>query len=631
MNNEKETEVSNNDTDTTISNNEIDKEISNEKPDTEISNDELDKEISHNETQKKESTKTSKKLSALWADKRSFKKRFLMSLAAVFAACFTFIFFGPLELVAFSGESLVFGYKDVVWLLLTTMLVVTAVLSLLISLLKGKVFNYVVGFVCASTIGGYVQSLFLNGSLGTLTGDAVPWTEMRSDLALSICIWLVIYIAVYLLMYLNRKTWTNFVYYVSALLVLVQFIPMVGILGGAYDTGSSAEMEDCELTTSGMYEYSLNKNVFVFVLDRLDFNYIEQVLKEDPKFFDRLDGFTGYDNAISAFARTKPALNQMLTGCEDLAYKVPTDEFFKESWHQDGKDLLRDISNEKFTTEFYTDVYSLFSDPDYVSQYVLNSNSGPKQVDKKTLLGKLMELSAYRYLPVNFKPFYWSDTNYFNQDVLVSEDAKTYVFADHEYADGFKTAVSDRKQNSFKFYHFNGPHAPYTLDKEGKLSKTETSAKEQLMGCMNILYDAFDRMKELCIYDDATIIITGDHGMHQGDTKPVLAATRTGLFYKRSNSSGKKFHWSSAQVCTDNIPATIIKSVGGDYSLYGQPLDEIGEFEEITRYYYKSASSSGSYDEAKFFVYEITGDAADFDNWKLIRTEDITEDENKFY
>ena len=650
MNNEMDTNVSGNQGENTPSGSENVNEVSNteivnEVSDTGIVNEasgaEIEDEASNTEpktavTEKdspkpKDKSQVSKKLSALWADKRSFWKRLLISAVAVFAACFTFVFFGPLELVAFSGESLVFGYKDIVWLLVATMFAVTAVLSVLISLLKGKIFNYIVCFIFSSTVAAYIQSMFLNGSLGALTGDAIPWAEMRSEMGRSIAVWVIVYIAFYFLMYLNRKMWTNAIYYVSAFIIFIQFFSSVGIFAGLYDMGN-VEMEDCQLTTRGMYEYSSKDNVFVFVLDRLDFDYIQRVLDEDPDFLEPLDGFTGYNNAISAFARTQPALNQMLTGCEDLAYNVPTEKFFKDSWKQDGKDLLRDLSGAGFTSEFYTDVYSLFSDPDYVAQYVINSQSGaPKEINKKVMLSKLMELSAYRYLPINFKPFYWADTNYFNQDVLVSDDSKTYVFADHEYADGFKTAVADREQSSFKFYHFNGPHAPYTLTSEGKLSETETSVTEQLMGCMNILYATFDRMKELGIYDDATIIITGDHGMHQGDKKPVLAATRLGLFYKPANSSGTKLTWSSAPVCTDNIPATLIKNVGGDYSLYGTPLDEIGENDEVVRYYYKSASSSGSYDEVKYYVYEIIGDAADFDNWKLIETKDITDDKNKFY
>ena len=62
-----------------------------------------------------------KKAKALWSDKRTYANRLVLSGAAMFAACFTFIFFGPFEMVAFGGRYLVYTYLDVMWLLLGAM------------------------------------------------------------------------------------------------------------------------------------------------------------------------------------------------------------------------------------------------------------------------------------------------------------------------------------------------------------------------------------------------------------------------------------------------------------------------------------------------------------------------------
>lgn len=567
------------------------------------------------------------KLRALWADKRSYKKRLLLSGAAMLAACFTFIFFGPLELVAFSSDSLIYSYRDVIWLLLAAFLIFWGVSSALIALLQGKVFNYVVCSVFAVTFCGYLQSMFLNGSLGTLTGDAISWHNMNYELFKNIFIWLALLLIFFLIMYLHRKFWAKMVTYVSLLLVVMQLVPLIGIFFGAYDSEISG-LGDSRLTTNGMYEYSENGNVFVFVLDRMDFDYVEDVIKVEPDFFNKLDGFTAYDNAISAFARTKPALNQLLTGCEELAHHVSDDEFYKQSWFEDGKDILRDLSAQDYTIEFYTDTSSLFSDADYMNKYVLNASDGYGDIIPIKTLSKLMNLSAFRYSPMFLKPFFWQDTNYYNQDVLKRDASVSYTFDDVANSRGFKSSKADREEKAFKLYHFNGPHAPYNIDKNGNPSANETSARDQLMGCMKYLYTAFDRMKELGIYEDATIIITADHGAHLGDTKPVLKETRIGLFYKPSGSAGTDLVWSSAPVCTDNIPATILKSAGADYSLYGRPLDEIGEDEEITRVYYKSVTESGSSNEIGLYTYHVTGDASDFNNWKIVHYEDIS---HKFY
>ena len=567
------------------------------------------------------------KLKALWADKRTFKKRLILAGAAMLAFCFSFIFFGPLELVAFSGDSLLYSYRDVIWLLLVYFLLIWGAGSALISLLKGKIFNYVVCSIFAFTFCGYLQAMFLNGSLGTLTGDPIDWHNMQPELNKNIFIWLVILLIFFLIMYLHRKFWTKMVTYVSLLLVVMQLVPFVGILCGAYDS-ETRDLGECRLTTSGMYEYSKNGNVFVFVLDRMDFDYVEDVLEKDPDFFNKLDGFTAYDNAMSAFARTKPALNQLLTGCEDLAYNVPTSDFYRDSWFQDGKDILRDISAQGYTTELYTDTASLFADANYMEKYVLNASTGYGDIIPKNAFDKLMNLSAYRYSPLFLKPFFWQDTNFYNKDVLQQDASVSYTFDDVENGKGFKNGTADRKEKAFKLFHLNGPHAPYTIDKNGNPSEKSTSAGEQLMGCMQYLYSAFDKMKALGIYEDASIIITADHGAHNGDTKPVLKETRIGLFYKPSGSVGTELKWSSAPVCTDNIPATILKCTGADYSLYGRAIDEIGEDEEITRVYYKSLTESGSSNEIELYTYHVTGDASDFNNWVVVKQEKI---KHKFY
>ena len=493
--------------------------------------------------------------------------------------------------------------------------------TLLISLLRGKIFNYFVSVIFAITIAGYIQSVCLNGSLGTLTGDAINWNSLGLEFAIGVIVWTLIILAVFFLMYLHREIWTKVVTYLSLLLVIMQLTPTIAILCGAYsDVPRSSGAY--KFSTSGMYEYSKNENLFVFVLDRLDYDYIASVMRDDPEFFDRLDGFTGYDNATAAFSRTEPALNQLLTGCEEMAHYVSEKEFFKESWFENDRNILKDISDQGYSLEFYTEASALFSDASYFTQYIENSANGVRGVKQFTAFSKLMQLSAYRYSPIFWKPFFWADTNYYNQDVMKIGYNSPYTFDDAKYGPLFTTATADREQNSFKFYHLNGPHAPYTINADGTYNEDGTTVEEQLMGSMSYLYGAFDRMKELGIYDDATIIITADHGDPYSDFAPLQKEVRIGLFYKPSGSSGEKLKWSSAPVSTDNLPATIIKTVGGDYSNYGTPLDEVSEDDEITRYFYKCVCDDRQ-TEVEICKYEIIGNAADFKNWKLIKRESI--------
>ena len=564
----------------------------------------------------------SKKLTPLWADKRTYKKRLELAFFAALAACFTFVFYGPLEMIVSGSASLIYNWRDVVWLLLGAFAVSCAALTFALPLLRGKIFNWAVSLVFAATAAGYLQGMFWNGTLGALTGDGIDWPQLKTELWQGLFAWAIVFVAVFLLLYLKRKWWRKAVCYVCILLVAMQAVPTVGIFCGLYDTAGNNN--GINLTTQGMYQYSQKDNIFVFVLDRMDMDYVNQVLKKDPAFFDALDGFTAYDNAISAFARTKPALLQLLTGTEEGAYTTSYTDFYTDAWTADGKNILRDLDGAGYSVELYTELRYLFSDMDCCTKYVDNASRGLGELQAGIALEKFAQLSLYRYAPLALKPFFWSDTNYYNSDVFDATGPKAYAFDDYGHSAGFITAKANRSKSAFKLYHFTGPHAPYVLNADGtKNTEKNTSAREQLMGCMTILYNAMNRMKLEGIYEDATIIITADHGRAMDDTKPVQKETRIGLFYKPSGSAGTPLQWSSAPVCTDNLPATILKAAGADYSRYGTPLDEIPEDADIVRYYYKTAVVKELRREAILYTYEVVGDASDFKNWHLIREDEI--------
>ena len=215
-----------------------------------------------------------------------------MAGSVMLALAFTFIFFGPLEMVAFGGNSLAYSYKSVLGLLALAAVAVFAVGSVLVALLRGKIYNYVVCSLFALTLCGYLQAALLNGDLGALTGDSIDWVSYRLPMMLGLGLWLLILLILFFVMYLHRKVWSMGIKWISLILVVMQFAPTVGILAGSYADTAIKDIGSYTLTQEGMYEYAKKDNIFVFVLDRLDYDYIEEVLKEQPEFFNKLDGFT---------------------------------------------------------------------------------------------------------------------------------------------------------------------------------------------------------------------------------------------------------------------------------------------------------------------------------------------------
>lgn len=571
---------------------------------------------------KKSKNSLKDKFCFLWKDERSYKKRLLLSAIISFAFCFTFLFFGPLELTTFGESSLTFSASSIVPIMSVFALIIFVLLTFLLSFLKGKVFDYCITAVFAILLCGYIQGLVLNGDLGALNGDTILWHNSKGKMLLNLLIWLVIFIASYLVLYLKRDVWLKIAKYVSLALVVMQSVAMIGFVTGI--SHNSAQKTDEFLTTKDLVTYSEKDNTFIFILDRFDYDYVEDILAEDPNFFDRLDGFTSYTNAIAEHARTKPALNFMFTNCADGLWTKPAEEHFEDSWDYKGRNILKDLKEADYNIDLYTEYGNLFGNGDTAEKYVSNLSSN-YSINVMTVIRNLTNLSAYRYAPTTLKPFFWCYTDDINKDIY--KDNVAYEIDETKYDGNLSNTKLEKNSKFFKFYHFLGPHEPCTINEEGIKTSNRTSPVEQTKGGFSILLRAFDKMKELGIYKDASIIITADHGHPVCDAKPLQKATRIGLFYKPSGCADIPLQYSNAPVSHTNIPATIAKSAGiEDYKKFGKPLDEVAEDEDVVRTFYKSVKIDGH--EVQFRVYELIGDASVFENWKF---KEIYDAEYEYY
>ncbi len=554
------------------------------------------------------------RLAELWRDKRGYWKRFLVALPVMLCLCFTVLFFGPVEITASSADSLVFGLADTA--LVTGIFSFAAVIvsSFLLAALRGRIFNYTASVIFAATLGSYIQGNFLSGRMGALTGDAIAWQEYTGAMLGNLAVWAIVLLAVFFLLYLNKKIWTNALQLISCLLVVMQLAGLGSILA-SQQNGETPEKE-VYLSDREITDFSKNKNVLVFLLDRLDYDYIEQVLAQEPGFFDRLDGFTSYTNAIAEFSRTRPGASFMLSGFEEGAYRMPAEEYFEKQWTAGGRNLLADLTAAGFTVDLYGDTLGMIGSGRDFEQYISNISTAYVKIDQVKLLKNVLNLSFYRYAPQAMKPFFWCYTDDVNRGLYPESDR--YEIDEAKYAPRF-AQLQLKEQNYFKFYHFNGPHPPYTLKEDGTRSAgKETDAVRQLKGSFRILYKLFDQLKAEGIYEDSAILILADHGSAVSDYEPVTKATTIGLFYKPAGAAGTPLQYSDAPVSHKNIPATIMKAAGADYAAYGTPLDEVVNHVDIVRHFYKSVMVGEH--ESEVYVYDIIGDARVFENWKVSHT-----------
>lgn len=552
--------------------------------------------------------------------RRLFMRKLKLALPSACLLCFTFLFFGPFEMVALNTSSFSYHYSDIVLPLLLAASGTTVFLTLFIALLHGKLLHAALSAVFSTAVNIYLQAAFFNHTLTTLTGDAVDWAAQKPQMLLNLAIWLIVYVFVFALMLLRKKTFRSMIVYVSVLLLFVQTVPVVLIPLGVYEGTQKKENSSYALQNTGLYEFSENHNVLVFVLDRLDYSFIERSLALKPDFLDFLDGFTLYDNATSVYNRTNPGLSHLLTGDTTLAYSTDLENFYSQSWHNDGRSILEDIHAQDYTIELYAQINDLFSKPQIDAQHVLNLSDGREKPLPLNIVKRMIMLSCYRFLPIAAKPYFFKDTNYYNSDVYAGE---LYELNDGKNGAGFADIQASRTKNSFKFIHFNGSHAPYYLSASGTSCDDPTSLEEQTLGCFSLLKLAHDRMKQLDLYEGASIIITADHGHAFDERTGLPQAPRASILYKPAGHAHTPLKISSAPVSTKNISATILKSMGADYSAYGPSLDEVPEDASPTRIHYICSHEKNANDMHDLEIYHIVGSASDMNNWIKVDSYEI--------
>lgn len=548
---------------------------------------------------------------------RPFKKRLQIALPVAASAAFTFLLFGPYELYMLNTDSFPFPFGQIAWLLLLFTVLVTAAVTGILLLLPGRAFESPVSVLFGILLAGYVQGNFLNRSLGQLTGDEIVWDTRGGEFLLNTLIWAFLIALPFLIRRFSLKAWASILKGVSALLILVQLVSMVAL----YEPSPPAEQE-MVLTTNGMYELASENNIVVIVLDRLDNRYIESVLKKEPAFFDRLDGFTRFTNNVSLYSQTFPSVVNMFTG-RIYDYGESKKQFMKDAWTT--SDFIPGLREDGFGTSFYMEKGYTFANGEDLAEVADNLMPGEMRARPFEAIGQFLRLSALRSGPMGAKPFLWTTTETFSQLVKTDAAIPPYVTDDIRYYNQLKRqklSTADRAKQ-FSYLHLRGPHAPYVMnEKAEKVSKDKTNSTIQTEGSFHILYEYLDQLKALGLYKDSTIVITGDHGSRKDDREPLDRAIVTGLFVKPAGSEGLPLAINRAPVSSDNLRPFIYEAAGLPHEGLGLTYFEVPENSRGTRYLYHYLMASEGRPE-RLLTYEIKGDANIFANWTLTETETL--------
>ena len=554
----------------------------------------------------------------------------MLSLIAPFMVCF----FGPFEIFGNNIDQFKFALGDFWLLCIVLSLGIAAAVGTVLMLLRGRVFDVAYGLAFGISFMLFLQGNFLSMGMTSLEGDGAAEGGLGfGKILINTIIWLLIVggsIAVMLLLDKYRDT-----------VRLISIVVLVAVLGSSlisfatlslttdvYAGKSMIEITEGEqvLTVENLDTLAKEQNVIVFIVDRFDYEYFEVAEQTCPEIFNELEGFTYFDDYITRYPRTFPGALHVLTGVE-TDFSLSHDEYmtgaYKNSQH------LQDIKQQGFDINIYTDDYYCYEDAGDMSGYAenLSGSVSYRIVQSASLAIDMIRLSLYRYLPFcaqglvgnistpTFDKYVQYDMTY---DLYSTDMKKVYgVMTEDE----FTLRESDK---GYSFIHVDGCHKSTIYDPdfnelpEGDPDNLAWSTENVMKQSFKIISRYLAEMKRLGVYENATIIITGDHANIRSDTKEPNDSYVTALMVKPAGQSKGEMTKNYAQLDVDNVLATIKEASGIATDV--PTVFEVPEGEEQVRTLmfqrsYKNEAGKTVYENIE---YEIRGNGKDFSNWVIV-------------
>lgn len=531
-------------------------------------------------------------------------KKAMLSFIVSFLLGFMLVIFGPAEIFFANVSEFEFLYGEFAGYMALFFLGILIVLTIVLTLLPEKIHRIVLSVLFAISVAGYLQVMVLNKNLDLLGVNPDGYHVPPAQGILNLLIWLVVLAGVIVLAVRKTEIWKKVVMYLSILLIGMQAAALVSLLLTAPGEAYKRAKGDDRLWGKDQYTVSADKNIIVFVLDYFSSLYLQQMLAVYPDGADCLHDFTYYSNADCTYYGTFPSMEHMLTGCE-VDTTISNDEWLKNSWNNDlTVEFYQEMHANNYNMNVYTtDVHVLSAGNGcgILRDRISNITDEPREVEINTglLLRTLSKMSGYRMAPDLIKPRFYTNVSEYSLIVQELGEGITHTNSDF-YAklqeDGLK---ADDSANYFIFQHLIGTHE-FNTDINGNYQE-KTSVEETARGCMTIMEAYLDELKRLGVYDDATIIITADHG---GDWKEDLQVI---YFVKQPGEKHDVSPVTNAPISHCDMLPTVAQMAGIDHAKYGKSIFEFGQDEQRERTMWVRTKAE-DYPTDAYFCYTYTGD-----------------------
>ena len=517
------------------------------------------------------------------------------------------------------------GLLDLLPFVLPASVVLLAVGWILPGLLPGRTYSRSISFLTMVGLLLYVQGNLLVWNYGVFDGGGVQWDQHQSKGWLELGLWagaLAWALARPRLLYRHARS-------ICLLLVGLQcaFL-MISSLGNEdgfwHRAGSFADTPTAEI-----YQYSQNRNVVHVLLDAFQTDVFEELVAEE-NLGDKLDGFILYQDNLGVAAHTSFAIPAIFAS-EIYDGKESPSAYYGRCINELG------FQNLLFDAGYRVNLLPrLGMDKGKYSNHfrVPNTFGGSRGFRQRQAAGQLLDVGLFRQLPHFLKKWLYNSGQWRISGLISTPPAHRSIHQRAFLRDYISKIDAVLEEPSYNFIHIMSPHPPYGVRADGSPSPdpmplTRESYKHEARYSLRVFMDLLQRLKALGVYEDALIILQGDHG---SDFFPVIDGRAvelpTGrapalLAIKAPRAAGPLVT-SHAPSSISDLPATVTDMLDIDNHYQGISLLELPEDADRSREFFQYLSQDLKNPVLRRFVVE--GPVFDPHSWRELGVVEVVQD-----
>ena len=529
---------------------------------------------------------------------------------------FTICIYAPMSIYCANADGYWYTFRLIWYVPLVTFMVVGAMLILALRVTGGKLHDIISAVIFGLGLCMYLQGNFLHLTVGIFDGSHIDWNTYRGRMLINAVIWIAVFAVCVVIFAIKPAVSFKISKYISVMLTAMQLVSLVFLLVPVIAKQGMKLSADPKFTTEGMYDIG-EDNIIVLIVDVFDEQYMDYALNNMPEINGIFDGFEFYDNFTSEYGNTG-----LSVPCSIVIGKQFHNEKNISQWMEEmaqNRLYFDELVDNGYEYSLYTEEMSCY--PTRIAQGAANYREIPMEFyNLRTCLAILYRSAGCVYFPDIIKPYIWLDddmiagTAVTNSEYIPFDDANSFL------KDGIaQNGVSvKRGTKQFELIHIRGVHEPFYTDEWGNESDEHWDWSVTTRGCMRILGEYFDCLKEQGVYDNSVIIVTGDHGYHH--TRGVLSNPAFLIKYKDRHGN---ISINSNEAGLGNFTATIADLAGAenvsDYGLSILDIDENTTFERL--YYGDVYNKEGDTDMGPLLEYITPTDTNDVRQFKLTGVE----------